>query len=262
MMRGDMKGTAFAGANLIAPVEKPEWHLQRLIEREAERGVSATYFFLALEKEDRDYNYSMDLVERCSREIFSRQNEIGLHGGHEATVNQGRMALEKSRLERAVGRPVTGYRSHYLKFVTPNTWHELAGTGFEYDSTYGFADLAGYRNGLCYPFRPYDQVAGQFIDMIEIPLIVMDVTLWKYMNLGLEASFELFCRLVDDVERLNGVFTLLWHNHSFSGDEGKLYTMVMEYLIERDPWFATSRDVAQHWRNENLPAMEAMLPME
>lgn len=261
-LKGDIRTASFAGKNLLVPVEKPEWSLRRLIDREAEQNIRATYFFLSLAKGDWDYNYAMDTVERYRPLIDLHGNEIGLHGGHETTVDQNRLTLEKSRLETALGYPIQGHRSHYLKFRTPHTWQNLKDAGFAYDTTFGFADLAGYRNGLCYPFRPFDQETGAYIDLIEIPLIVMDVTLWKYMNLGLEASLALVQRMIDDVQRLNGVFTLLWHNHSFNGQEGEIYTRVIDYLVERDPWFATSGQVAEHWRKENLPAMEAQLPME
>ena len=50
-----------------------------------------------------------------------------------------------------------GYRNHYLRFKLPETWKYLADAGFEYDTTLGYSNALGYRNGMCHPFRPYDR---------------------------------------------------------------------------------------------------------
>lgn len=76
------------------------------------------------------------------------------------------LAAQKQRLEAALGRPVVGY---------------LSRAGFCCEATIGYADGIGFRGGVCYPFKAYDLKAGREIDILEIPLAVMDRTFEGYM---------------------------------------------------------------------------------
>ena len=65
---------------------------------------------------------------------------------------------------------------------------ELDQLGFAYDSSQGYADGPGMRAGLSLPYRPYDLAADRPLDMLELPLVVMDATLAEDRYLGLEAD--------------------------------------------------------------------------
>lgn len=54
---------------------------------------------------------------------------------------------KKRRLEEVLGKKVVGYRNHYLRFRVPDTWELLSKAGFKYDTTFGYSDCAGFRNG-------------------------------------------------------------------------------------------------------------------
>jgi hypothetical protein len=58
-------------------------------------------------------------------------------------------------------KEVFGYRNYYLRFKTPETWELLAEVGFSYDSTFGYHGYAGFRNGMYYPFSPYNLNTGK-----------------------------------------------------------------------------------------------------
>jgi len=246
--------------NIVKPQINPDWLLDKFIDLEQEHNIPATYYFLALDQDEEDHNYRIDTMGPYFKKIKGAGSEIGLHGGHLAFNNKEKIEAERNKLEKACGEKVRGYRNHYLRFNTPGTWRHLEKLGFIYDTTFGYADLPGYRNGMCYPFRPFDHSANSFIDILELPLIVMDVTFWKYMGLDIHQSFILFQKIADDIKKVNGVLTILWHNNCLTKEEGVLYRKIFDYLIkDEEAWFASSMELALFWKEKNLPVMEEMI---
>ncbi|SCL76215.1 hypothetical protein L21_2137 [Methanoculleus chikugoensis] len=107
------------------------------------------------------------------------------------------LAAKKQQLEAVLGRPVVGY---------------LSRAGFCCEATIGYADGIGFRGGMCHPFKVYDLKAGREIDILEIPLAVMDRTSDGYMRLDAGKTWELTRCLIDTTER-----SLPWGVHPFSG---------------------------------------------
>ena len=225
-----------------------------IMDLEERYGATSSFYFLALVPGDQDYSYDIADLQDTLHSIRDRGWEVGLHGGHEAYDSYETICTEKKRLESVLGSPVTGYRNHYLHFRVPNTWEHLAKAGFLYDATFGYADCAGFRNGMCHPFRPYNLKTDQEINIIELPLIVMDCTLFAaYMRLDAPAAWTLIQRLIDTVADLRGVFTLLWHNTYLIEDssELKLYEKILAYCQERGAWMTSGDEIINWWITNN-----------
>lgn len=230
----------------------PEYSVDTILNLNSSYKIKSTYFFLALEKGEEEFNYSLRDIQEVTDKIFKSGCEIGLHGGFGAYNNSARLLEEKKRLEDSLSAKVTAYRNHYLKFKIPDTWNILSGAGFIYDTTYGFAPSVGFRNGMCFPFHPYDLQSDRFIPIYEIPLIVMDGSFFlkKYMNLSFEEAFKYFILLIEEVEKVNGVFTLLWHNTFFQNEYLEFYKRIIEYLKVKKCWFCTGNELINWWEKQ------------
>jgi peptidoglycan/xylan/chitin deacetylase (PgdA/CDA1 family) len=234
----------------------PIWNFAHIMDLEAKYGAKSSFYFLALEKGEEDFNFRIESLRDELRHIAARGWEVGLHGGHRAATDKTALCREKDRLEMAVGREVVGYRSHYLRFTVPATWNLLADAGFAYDATFGYADCAGFRNGMCHPFRPVDLDRQQPIEILEIPLIVMDCTLDGYMRLDRAQSWELVRRLVDTVERYRGVFTILWHNTYMLDEMLDFYEKILDYCLRKNAWMTTGSEIASWWKKNNFAELD------
>jgi len=228
------------------------WNLRRIMDIEAAYGARSTFNVLALEPGERDFTYRVDDVRDDLREIVRRGWEIGLHGGHDAYRDPVALRREKARLERILGAPVVGYRSHYLRFAVPETWALLAAAGFAYDATFGYADCVGFRNGMCHPFRPFDRRAAAPIDIVEIPLAVMDRTLEGYHRLSAEKAWEVVARLIDVVAECRGVLGVLWHNTTFAEEYGALYERLLAACRARGAWMTSYGEVCRWWQSQGV----------
>ncbi|MBR1369947.1 hypothetical protein RJ53_10850 [Methanocalculus chunghsingensis] len=221
----------------------PLCNFQEIMAIEEEYGATSSFNFMALAPGDQDYSYDIRDLERELGLISDAGWEVALHGGHKAYCDYDQLVTEKARLEKVLGHRVAGYRNHFLRFRVPDTWQNLAKAGFLYDNTFGYADCLGFRNGMCHPFRPYDLNLGTEIDIVEIPLAIMDVTFEVYMRLDPTRAWEMTRRLIDTVERYNGVLGILWHNNCMKGDKLMLYKKILAYCSEKGAFMNGGKDL-------------------
>ena len=221
----------------------PWWNFKKIMDLEEEYGAISTFFIMGLEEGDQDFNYRAEDISQELNCIMDRGWEVGLHGGHEAYQDLRALKRQKANLERSLGKDVVGYRNHFLRFKVPDTWELLEKAGFKYDATFGYSDCIGFRNGMCHPFKPYDLRASREIDILEIPLVVMDGTLDQYMRLDEGKAWDVTRRLIDTVELYHGVFTLLWHNTYIEGERLSFFEKILRYCREKGAWMTSGENI-------------------
>ncbi|MDM7920081.1 MAG: polysaccharide deacetylase family protein, partial [Methanosarcina sp.] len=226
------------------------WNFRKIMELESKYDAKSSFYFLALTSEEKDFNYNIKDLESELGFISDSGWEVGLHGGHESYNSLEDIQEKKLRLEKVLGKEVIGYRNHFLRFRVPDTWELLSKAGFKYDSTFGYSDCSGFRNGMCHPFRPYNFETGKEIGILEIPLTIMDRTLLEsHMKLDLENAWELTKRLIDIVEKCKGVITILWHNTQMQGENLKFYENVLKYCSDKNAWITSGEEIYNFWES-------------
>lgn len=225
----------------------PLCNFERTISVEEEYGAHSSFFFLVQDPGEEDYSYDIEELETYLGGILDHGCEVGLHGGFSCYLDLPQLLERKARLEAVIHRPIVGYRNHYLCFAVPRTWELLNRAGFLYDTTFGYHDCIGFRNGMCHPFRPFDRGLDREIDLLEIPLVISDATLFSYMRLDQDQAWRQIRTLIDRVEEARGVITILWHNKSMSGENLDLYRKILQYCRERDAWMTSGREIAEWW---------------
>jgi peptidoglycan/xylan/chitin deacetylase (PgdA/CDA1 family) len=221
----------------------PLVNFDAIMDLEDSFGARSSFFFYANNRTDIDYPYAIENLESEIGNISDRGWEIGLHGSLKSHINPDKILMQKKKLEKISNRKIIGYRNHLLCFTVPDTWEYLSQSGFVYDATLGFADCVGFRNGMCFPFRPYNLNTNKEISIIEIPLTIMDVTLRKYMNLNIANSWNITKDLIDIVEKYQGIISILWHNNYMNGDMLRLYQKILDYCSERNAWITSGENI-------------------
>ena len=219
----------------------PFVNYRMIMDIESRFNAKSTFFFLVDDK----LNEMADEIGS----IVDRGWEVGLHTGYFSYDDPLKISNEKSTLEKISGIRVKGVRNHFLRFSTPRTW-EILSQFFEYDSTYGYADHVGFRNGMCHPFKP-STLDGKTISIWEIPLTVMDTTFYKYMDADVREAFEWVKLLAEKVRKVNGVITILWHNTTFDelmyGEYAKLYRTLLRFFREQKAWLTSCGELYDYW---------------
>jgi hypothetical protein len=129
----------------------------------------------------------------------------------------------------------------------------MDGAGFDYDTTVGNNDRLGFRLGLATPFHAPDP-GWRRLSLLELPLSLMDTTLWGYLKKGEEEGFADVMRLMEMVEDVEGLFTLLWHQEAVRMKGGRIYWRILRELGRRKSVFVgNGLEVARWWRARKAP---------
>ncbi|MEX0980798.1 MAG: polysaccharide deacetylase family protein [Bacteroidales bacterium] len=196
--------------------KNPHWDFDYHLETENRFGVRSTFFFLpkGLLHQDAYYSFSEKRVKKLFKLIEKKQCEIGLHGTVRSAKQQHILNENLNEIGKYV-KDIKGIRQHRLLYdvnVTPVFYHKA---GLLYDTTLGFAEHEGFRNSYCLPFRLYDHKNDCMLNTWEIPLVVMDVSLFMYRKHDFASAMDSIRIILDEVKRFNGIFSLLWHNGNF-----------------------------------------------
>ncbi|MGZ4348164.1 MAG: polysaccharide deacetylase family protein [Gaiellaceae bacterium] len=166
-----------------------------------------------------DGAYTLDdpNIRRLLTAIAERGHEIGFHPGYATFDDPERTRQDFLRLravcdELGIDQPKWGGRQHYLRWRNPTTWQNWDDAGLDYDSTLSFASRAGFRCGVCYEYPVFNLLTSERLRLRERPLVVMDASLLSYQRLSPDQAGEHIEKLKEKCRRVNGQFTLLWHN--------------------------------------------------
>lgn len=209
----------------------------------------ATWFFMATNP----YPITRNGVRKIAEWLRDKGHEIGLHSDVGSHNNEYTLEREANRF-LSVMPQAKSIRQHALMFDVPATWKLQYQYGFRHDATLGFADKAGFRAGYCLPYKPVDLVTHEIINIWEVPLIVMDVTLKYYEQLSPVNALERVKRLIDATKSVHGVFVLLWHN-TFIEEEGNdwrlVYQGILDYLKKQNVYADTIEQVVKRYASNS-----------
>ncbi len=236
---------------LIKPWKRtnPSWSFEYMREVERKNGFKSVFYFLPKDQKNKDskYRFSDRRIKRLLHYLIAEQCEIGIHGTVRSVLDEASSKKIKTNLEKESGISVFGIRQHRLLYKNPQTLQIHNAANYKYDSTLCFAEHEGFRNSFCLPFRLYDIENDQMLDVWEIPLNAMDVTLFHYRELNFEQALNVIDILLKEVKMFNGVFTLLWHNDFFDEDRfpgiKDFYERLQKRLNETSPENLTGKDI-------------------
>lgn len=198
---------------------KDDWfNFDTIAQIESKYGVSSSFFFLPRKGKsgnwkNADYDIESNSIKKVIIQLQEAGKDIGVHGSFGTHANIEKL---KNDIVRVGTKQVYGNRFHFLMFDPLKSVSVLEQCGLNYDTTLGFAEQTGFRRSTCYPFYLFNHEKNQASDVLEIPLIVMDTTLSRYMKLNAEKAVDNIRLLIQETAKFKGVFTLLWHNTSFS----------------------------------------------
>jgi hypothetical protein len=172
--------------------------------------------------------------------------ELGVHG-IDAWRDTAMAAQELERITEATSQSSVGIRMHWL-LHSRDTPEILERAGYAYDSTAGYNETVGYRNGTTQVFRPLGAHT-----LLELPLHIQDGALFYRQRLDLsELEAERRCdRLILHARNVGGVLTVLWHDRSHGPERfwGDFYIGLVGKLRSSNAWFSTAGNAVDWFRS-------------
>jgi peptidoglycan/xylan/chitin deacetylase (PgdA/CDA1 family) len=211
--------------------ERPYETLPGIFALEGKYNVVSTFFVGAIRRGALDYNYTLEKVRPLLKDVQVVGAEIALHSSYYCN-GPYQLTEEVSALSDAVGFGVKGVRGHYLRVAPARLWRWADEVGFEYDASLGYFDDVGFRRMHCLPFAAiYED--GTAARVYEIPLSLMDGTLFQYLGLGIDEAAKTADRLLGKVKSAGGLFSVLWHYRAFPGGQYPEWAEVLETILSR-----------------------------
>lgn len=231
--------------------EDPYWTYPKFAAMERRLGFTATYYFQAGGESGRSrYRLTDEPIAQFIEQLSDMGFEIGLHGTYDAAFNPGHLLEEKAILARVIKHEPAGHRNHYLRMEYASTFALYEDAGFEHDATLGYADHEGYRNQFSYPYHPFNHAADRPFRFLELPTVIMDVTLAGYRGLSSEEGWGVMQEWLERTSQRRGCINLLWHNVWDGVYPGyfELYSRALDWIREHGGVGLASRDIVNLWR--------------
>ena len=222
-----------------------EWYLK------AENGLPATYFLIPFKRRAgervpgshasrRATAYDVTDLSDWAATLKDQACEIGVHG-LDAWHSAEKGRAERERIAAVAGQSKMGIRMHWL-LQDSRTMSVLEEAGFVYDSTAGYNETVGYRNGTTQVFRALGART-----LLELPIHIQDGALFFPQRMDLsESQAQARCQpIIDHAIQSGGVLTLLWHDRSHGPERfwGDFYLRLLEELKSLNVWFGSAGQV-------------------
>ncbi len=179
--------------------------------------------------------------------------EIGVHGidsWHSVVLGQE----ELGRIREVSSSDERGIRMHWL-LQERTTHRRLEDAGYEYDSTAGYNETVGYRNGTSQVFMPFECRT-----LLELPMHIQDGALFlpQRLNLSETAAWELCEAFIRHANSSGGALTILWHDRSHAAERfwGDFYVRLVQRLKFLNVWFATASQAVGWFRKRRGATFE------
>lgn len=174
-------------------------------------GIKSTFFFIPVQGRGQhriqNADYDIDEESELLQLIKSQGHSFGLH-------KSSKTSTLKEELKQ-LPYPTEYNRYHFLSHQPHKDWDHIEAANIKVDASLGFAEHIGFRNSYGLPFHPYNPVTKEAFRFLEVPLMVMDGTLWDYMGLSAADLGERVIRFIDQ-HKTDCVISILWHNTSLT----------------------------------------------
>lgn len=200
---------------------------------------SVIFYFIAGGENslDSDYKLGSKAVRSLLREIKQRGHEVGLHPSYDTYADFSKLSKELKNFikilnEEGFENTTIKSRQHFLRFCVSSSPLNLDSLRIYSDSTLSYAEVTGFRCGTSKSFSMYDLKSRKTLDIIQVPLTIMETTVisQEYMGLGFsEKALNHILKYKEMSMRISGQFTFLWHNSSFADDYA--YVMYQKIII-------------------------------
>ena len=213
-----VKLASFSHIHSADPFNTFEW----IMDQSDRNSLTSAFYFICSHPDPHDADYEPEdpRIRFLMRRIHDRGHEIGLHPSYDSYQRPDLICREAKRLwsicdEEGIEQGEWGGRMHYLRWNQPSTLQAWSNSGMNYDSTLSYADRPGFRCGTCFEFPAYNPVSQQSLPLRIRPLVMMECSVIDdgYLGLGIgPEALDKAMALMNACRRVEGCFTLLWHN--------------------------------------------------
>jgi len=157
--------------------------------------------------------------------------DVGIKASYFALDDISILKKEKIKMEALINTNLKAVRHSFSKLNLPTSYRNLIELEVNQDFTMGYIDTLGFRAGTCTPFQFYDLDYEVQTPLQINPYHCLDFGLLKYES-ELDKTEHLQA-LINEVKAVNGTFTPVFHNYTFSDSQRwqgfrSLFNLILE----------------------------------
>lgn len=210
-----------------------------LMDISEKNNLTSYFYFIPGESGEKDFRYSVS--SKPSKDLITKINKrghvVGIHPSYRSKEQKEYFNTEVNRLNALSSKTITEGRHHYLRMNYPETMDYWEDNQLKTDSSLGFIDHAGFRAGMCFEYPVYNLNKRQKMNLIQRPLITMEVALNRN-NTSYEEFKKEIKGLVKTTRKHQGNFVFLWHNNNINHPAwiklGKHYEEIIQIIAEKE----------------------------
>ena len=199
-----------------------------------QKGSKFKFLVFFLIGEYSTYDKNININKRKFRSLIKSVADycnIGLKVSYLALENEVLLKKEKTEMESVINTNLKATRFSHNKFHLPESYRYLIDLEISEDYSMGYLNHIGFRAGTCTPFLFYDLDYEIQTPLKVCPFQMIDFALLK-INSQLDKKQELL-KIINEVKKVDGTFTAIFHNYTFSTDERwkgykELFSLVLE----------------------------------
>lgn len=221
---------------LFGFIKDPYNTFNYLINKQKSSEFKFLYFFLIGEYSTYDNNININKRKFQSLiKSVSDYSEIGLKASFLSISNFETLKNEKENMEAVINTDLQAIRFSHNKINLPETYRSLIELEVSEDYSMGYLNQLGFRAGTCTPFLFYDLDYEIQTPLRICPFQMIDFALLQKVSL-LDKKQELL-KLIREIKKVDGTFTYIFHNYTFSKDERwtgykELFNLILESVDE------------------------------
>jgi hypothetical protein len=198
------------------PFDSYAW-LQQLHEQYA---LQPIYFFLLAERNseyDKNISPKKTALQQLIRSTATKAT-VAIHPSTESAVNPTALKKEKELLQRIVRKQITQTRNHYIQFHLPHSYRSLIANGFTDEYSMGYGTVNGFRASTAHSFLWYDLENEETSGLRVHPFAYMEANSFYELHHSPEEALGEMKTLCSEVQKVNGTFITVFHNHMLGKD--------------------------------------------
>ncbi|MFD1015625.1 polysaccharide deacetylase family protein [Winogradskyella rapida] len=158
---------------------------------------------------------------------------VGIKASYFSLSDLKVLKKEKLKMEAITHVDLNAVRHSFSKLNLPLSYRNLVELEINQDFTMGYIDTLGFRAGTCTPFQFYDLDYEVQTPLQINPYHCLDFALLKYHSL-LDKT-EHLQKVIKAVKAVNGTFTPVFHNYSFSDlERWKGFRTLFNLILESE----------------------------
>ena len=189
-------------------------YIPALVSRMERNASRSTLFVVPRRVHRRDPNYALRELAPVLKDAAERGFAVEIHASYTSILESRTLLPEATEFSAALGNPASGSRQHWLRFDDPQfLFEQIAEAQLQFDSSLGFTDNVGFRSGASFAFPPYDFKNERPHNFLEIPLAIMDGSLFEESRVSGISPQSLADRVLGESRKRGwGGISILWHN--------------------------------------------------